>query len=61
MIKERKPHKELKSRPKRAVATYLALLLVCAIFLLLLAYFTQDRAFAQAAAPVLPGLASCFT
>lgn len=61
MIKERKTRKELKPRPKRAVATYLVLLFACAIFLLLLAYFTQARAYAQATAPTLLQWASCFT
>jgi len=35
---------------KRSVMTYLVVLFVCAILLLLLAYFTQERSLAQTAA-----------
>lgn len=50
MIKERKPHKDLKTHSKRAVAAYMLLLLVAAILLLLLAHFTQEHALALTAA-----------
>ena len=53
MIKERKSRRSLNPRFKRAVATYLLLLMVAAILLLLLAYFTQEHAYAQAAADAL--------
>ena len=53
MTKERKPRREIKTRSKRAVATYLILLLVAAILLLLLAYFTQEHAHALSAAKAL--------
>ena len=52
MTKEQK-RRELKSRPKRAVATYLLLLLVAAILLLLLAYFTQEHAHALTASAMI--------
>lgn len=50
MIKNRKP---LKQRPKRAVGTYLVLLLAIAILLLLIAHLTQEHAYAVSSASFL--------
>ena len=48
-----KEHHDRKRRSKRSVALYLIILFSVAILFLVLAYFMQERAYAQAAALVL--------
>ena len=50
MVEKKKTRKSLKHHPKRAVGTYLVLLLVAAILLLLIAHLTQEHAFAVSTA-----------
>ena len=44
-----------KKKHKRATAVYLIILFGCALLLLVLAYFMQERAFAYAASQLLAG------
>lgn len=45
--------KKTPARTKRSVATYLVILFVVALLLLVLAYFMQERTYAQTAAQLL--------
>lgn len=56
MVKPHKTRKYLKRHPKRAVGTYLILLLTAAILLLLIAHFTQEHAYAVSSASALLSL-----
>lgn len=56
MIEEKPTQTENKknsARSRRSVATYLVILFVVALLLLVLAYFMQERTFAQSAAQLM--------